>query len=100
MFYIFALFSVFVNNKSEQLGGVAEAPVAKLMAQHSNNLLRLGLLNQSIVDLFCRIITNYAIQAHMFYIFALFSVFVNNKSLYQSLRKFVPGQCRTAWWCG
>lgn len=29
---------------------MAETPVAKLVAQHSNNLLRLGLLNQGIVD--------------------------------------------------
>ena len=35
---------------AEQLGGVAQAPVAKLVTQHSDNLLGFGLLNQGIVD--------------------------------------------------
>lgn len=35
---------------TEQLGGMAKAPVAKLVAQDSNNLLGLGLFDQGIVN--------------------------------------------------
>lgn len=37
-------------SNAKQLGGVAQAPVAELVAQHSNNLLRFSLLDQGIID--------------------------------------------------
>ena len=37
-------------SNAEKLGGVVQAPVTKLVAQHGNNLFRLALLEQSVVD--------------------------------------------------
>lgn len=43
------ILNTYLSNTKE-LGGVAQTPVAKLMAEHSDNLLGLSLLNQSVVD--------------------------------------------------